>query len=279
MIARDEAVSINRTIRVLAVSKGTLYHKPQPYIRQRCTRQPTSPTVIAAVQDICSRKSTFGAPRVRAILRRDYGHVLSYYRVRRIMRELGLLISRIGAVRSRRPHTGEIAVERSNMRWASDITAIMPWNRDKGRFTYVLDCCDRSIIAWRFERHIQACDIEQMVQEALMTRFGGELPNGYGVEFLHDNGPEYREGVLQKSLKSWHVKDCSTPTYSPQSNGMCEAFNGTFKRDYVYENCLDDFETVKTQIGKWVEEYNTFAPHSALGMMTPNEYFNYKLAA
>jgi putative transposase len=195
------------------------------------------------------------------------------------MREEGLLIARTDQPRNRRPHTGVIAVERSNKRWASDITAIVPWNRDKGRFTYVLDCCDRSIIAWRFERHIQACDIEQMVQEALYKRFGGTVPDGGGIEFLHDNGPEYIEHQLQKNLVSWNVKDCHTPTYSPQSNGMCESFNGTFKRDYVYQNCLENFENVKEQIEKWVEEYNTFAPHSALGMMTPIEYFNYKMAA
>ncbi len=118
-----------------------------------------------------------------------------------------------------------------------------------------------------------------MLQEAIMARFGGELPNGHKVEFLHDNGPEYIENKLQENLVLWNVKNCHTPTYSPQSNGMCESFNGTFKRDYVYANCLDDFETVKEQIGKWVEEYNTFAPHSALGMMTPKEYFNYKMAA
>jgi len=80
-------------------------------------------------------------------------------------------------------------------------------------------------------------------------------------------------------LALWNVKDCRTPTYSPQSNGMCEAFNGTFKRDYVYENCLEDFETVEKQIEQWIEEYNNFAPHSALKMMTPEEFFNYKLAA
>jgi putative transposase len=195
------------------------------------------------------------------------------------MREEGLLICHKRSPQSRKPHSGTISVEKSNTRWASDITAILPWNRDKGRFTYVLDCCDRSIIAWRFERHIQACDIEQMVQEAIMARFGGELPDGHGIKFLHDNGPEYLETKLQSNLKLWNIKDCHRPTYSPQSNGMCEAFNGIFKRDYVYANCLDDYKTVKEQIGKWVEEYNTFAPHSALGMMTPQEYFNYKMAA
>ena len=64
-----------------------------------------------------------------------------------------------------------------------------------------------------------------------------------------------------------------------QSNGLCEAFHGTFKRDYVYENCLDTPEVVMDRLQEWFDDYNTFAPHSALGMKTPMEFFNYKRAA
>jgi putative transposase len=60
---------------------------------------------------------------------------------------------------------------------------------------------------------------------------------------------------------------------------MCEAFNGTFKRDYVYENCLENPETVYNRIQNWINEYNLFAPHSALEMKTPNEFYNFKTAA
>ena len=75
-----------------------------------------------------------------------------------------------------------------------------------------------------------------------------------------------------------HIDHCTTPTYSPQSNGMCEALNGTFKRDYVYENCLDTPESVYAQIAGWVRTYNSYAPHSALGMKTPEEFFILKTA-
>ncbi|MDW7694825.1 integrase core domain-containing protein [Flammeovirgaceae bacterium SG7u.111] len=98
-------------------------------------------------------------------------------------------------------------------------------------------------------------------------------------QFLHDNGPEYIENNLRKQIALWHIADCSTPVYSPQSNGMCEAFNGTFKRDYVYESCLDNPEMIYSQIRGWIDEYNQYAPHSALDMKTPNEFYNFKTAA
>jgi putative transposase len=53
---------------------------------------------------------------------------------------------------------------------------------------------------------------------------------------------------------------------------MAEAFVKTFKRDYVAGAELRDAETVLAQLGKWFDDYNARAPHSALGMRSPAEY-------
>ena len=55
-------------------------------------------------------------------------------------------------------------------------------------------------------------------------------------------------------------------------SGLAEAFSGTFKRDYVNGAERRDAETVLTQLGGWIDDYNTQAPHSALGMRSPVEY-------
>ncbi|MFT6964092.1 MAG: putative transposase [Flammeovirgaceae bacterium] len=70
---------------------------------------------------------------------------------------------------------------------------------------------------------MQACDIELMLQEALFSRFGESIPKKGKLQFLHDNGPEYIEKGLKKQIKAWQLEDCNTPTYSPQSNGICAA--------------------------------------------------------
>jgi putative transposase len=271
---------MNRTITILGVAKSTVYYKAKDYPeRKRTARKQLCEQMKGAILEITAKKSTYGIPRVKALLKRDYGLNVTKYMVHRYMKEEGLLISRHRTRGSSRPHTGQIAVEVPNTRWASDITSIKCWNGEKLRVAFLMDCCDRSIIAWRAGKHMQAVDIELMIQEGLISRFGTNLPGIGQLQFLHDNGPEFIEKILKKSLKSWNIEDCNTPTYSPQSNGMCEALNGTFKRDYVYESCLDNAQTVLNQIPKWVKEYNTFAPHSSLEMKTPNEFYIFKTAA
>ena len=64
----------------------------------------------------------------------------------------------------------------------------------------------------------------------------------------------------------------TTPAYSPESNGMAEAFVNTIKRDYVPGADLSDAETVLRQLPGWIDDYNRLAPHSSLGMLSPMEF-------
>jgi transposase InsO family protein len=60
---------------------------------------------------------------------------------------------------------------------------------------------------------------------------------------------------------------------SPGVNGLAEAFFGSFKRDYVYQACLETLETVGRQIPVWIDHYNQQAPYSALGMQSPAVFY------
>ena len=68
------------------------------------------------------------------------------------------------------------------------------------------------------------------------------------------------------------LKSCFTKAYSPESNGMAEAFVKTIKRDYVYVNDCDTAQNVAKMLKKWIFDYNNKAPHSGLGMKSPVEY-------
>lgn len=61
----------------------------------------------------------------------------------------------------------------------------------------------------------------------------------------------------------------TTPAYSPQSNGMAKAFVKTLN---VAGADLRDAGSELLQLTQWFEDYNTRAPHSALGMRSSAAY-------
>lgn len=171
--------------------------------------------------------------------------------------------------RSGKLHMGEVMVAEPNHRWATDITGIVAWNNEKGRRAVIIDCADRSIIAWRFGRVMKTQDIIFLVDEALRARG----ISGKGLEFLSDNGPEFASHELRAALRFNGMIACRTPRRSPQSNGLVESFFGSFKRDYVWQSELQTYEEVNRKIGGWIKNYNEKAPHSSLKMKSPAEFY------
>ncbi|MCB9092963.1 MAG: transposase, partial [Halobacteriovoraceae bacterium] len=92
------------------------------------------------------------------------------------------------------------------------------------------------------------------------------------IQWLSDRGSIYRSHNVIEFARTLGLKSCFTAAYSPQSNGMSEAFVGTLKRDYVYTSDCYDAKSVLEMLPEWIKDYNENAPHSGLKMMSPLEY-------
>jgi putative transposase len=125
---------------------------------------------------------------------------------------------------------------------------------------------------WR--RHpLTGADIRTLMDRTLWARFGqATLKAPHAVQWLSDNGPQYKATATGLYGHELGLVPITTPAHSPESNGLAEAFVRTFKRDYVVGAELRDAEAVLAQLGGWLDDYNTQAPHSALGMRSPAEY-------
>ncbi len=117
------------------------------------------------------------------------------------------------------------------------------------------------------------CDL---MMQSMEYRFGfiDKLPQT--IEWLSDNGMYYLARNTIAFARSINMKACTTPTYSPQSNGMAEAFVKTFKRDYVFIHDRPDARTVMSQLHHWFEDYNEHHPHKGLRMKSPREFIRSK---
>lgn len=233
--------------------------------------------ILEALKGIVNGRSTYGYRRAGAILnrrRRLEGKALvNHKRVYRLIRDAGLLLQRHTG-KSTRTHDGKVITLKADLRYCSDGFEIRCWNGERVQVIFSLDCCDREAIAYRASvEHPTALTVQDLMAETVEARFGaGAKMVSHPVEWLTDNGPIYTAQMTREFGRGLGLIVCNTPAYSPQSNGMAEAFVKTFKRDYVYVNELWTAEHVLDQLPAWFADYNEVAPHKALKMKSPREF-------
>lgn len=98
------------------------------------------------------------------------------------------------------------------------------------------------------------------------------MPTSLGINGRHRVGTDCRHHRNSQSPVLPSTVDCFPPVRSPESNGVCEAFVKTSKRDYARVNLCPDAITVLQQLSTWFEDYNAAHPHSSLRMLSPREF-------
>src|SRR6185436_12591072 len=99
-----------------------------------------------------------------------------------------------------------------------------------------LDCCDREVLAYQAQvEHLTGETIRDLMAESIESRFGaGVTTTPTRIEWLTDNGPPYTAAETRAFGAASGFRVVTTPSYSPESNGLAESFIKGFKRDYVY---------------------------------------------
>jgi len=262
----------------LGVSRSNLHDRANGRTKpRRRYHKAQDAAVLPLIERLVTARPTYGYRRITAVLNRQLRSQglapVNHKRIYRIMKANSLLLARKYTERPEHAHGGKVVVMRSNLRWCSDGFEFTCWNGTIIRGAFIIDACDREVIAWRavVNAGISGSDIRDMMLEAVERRFGTfRAPEA--VEILSDNGAPYTARETRIFAHQLGLKPCFTPVQSPQSNGISEAFVNTLKRDYVHVSPLPDAETVLGLIAGWIEDYNDNHPHSGLKMRSPREF-------
>lgn len=240
------------------------------------------PELLKLIQEILKERPAYGYRRVTILLNgklKSQGYKpVNHKRMYRLMKHNKLLLIR-PARKPKRAHTGKVETLLSNTRWCSDSFSIQCWNGDQVHVAFSLDTCDREVMRYIASTiGIDGQAIRDLMLETVEYRFGGvKVP--MPLQWLSDNGSCYTARETVSFGRQMGLDIRTTPAYSPESNGMAEAFVKTFKRDYVVFGDLKDAQTVMSQLSKWMKDYNEQAPHKALKMLSPREFIKQKLAS
>ena len=126
-----------------------------------------------------------------------------------------------------------------------------------------------------FNREALWIEIDTSLPSERVTRVLEMIASWRGLpeQIRMDNGPE----LISKRMAEWADSKGVTLAYiepgKPAQNAYIERFNRTYREDILDAYLFKSLQEVREITEQWIEEYNGFRPHEALGGIPPY-YFN-----
>ena len=81
---------------------------------------------------------------------------------------------------------------------------------------------------------------------------------------------------ISRNLDAWACREKVVLDFSrpgkPTDNAFIESFNARVRAECLNAHVFESLEDAKNILTNWRSDYNKFRPHSALGMLTPEEF-------
>jgi transposase InsO family protein len=89
------------------------------------------------------------------------------------------------------------------------------------------------------------------------------------TSIMTDNGSAYRSRRFAQLLRRLKIRHLRTRPYTPRTNGKAERFIQTLLREWAYAYCYPNSDARTRELPFWIEHYNFYRPHSAIGKQPP----------
>lgn len=270
MEAEKACFPVKLMARLLGVSRSGFYD----WARRRPPEDPWSGAREAVGRCWLESDRRFGARSVRAVLA-SRGMRLALYRVRRLMRELGIRgVAPNSRKRTTVPDPGAPArpdLVRRNFEPPVPTTVLcgdITYLRTGQGWLYlatVIDLCTRMVVGWALSERMTA-DIAVSALE--MARSRGYVAGG--AIFHSDRGAQYTSRLLAEWAAASDVRLSAGRTGSCHDNAVAESFFATLKNEmYSLRSWPTRAEARSAVVGFIEGHYNRRRPHSTIGYQTP----------
>lgn len=272
--------AVRRMARLLEVSASGCY----AYVK-RCAATVLTPREqrradleVKSVQAHKDSGGTYGSPRITAELR-DRGEVVGAKTVARVMAGIGIggMSPRTFKVRTtvadpRASFPPDLVDRRFDQGrpdavWLTDIT-YLSCGEGEVFLCAIRDGHSRKVLGYSVADHIGAGMVATAIGAAVATRGGacrGTVPHS-------DRGGEYTANLTARSCFRHGLCRSMGATGICRDNSPAESFWSTFKHEHHYRHVYATKAELVAAVDKWVTFYNSVRRHSALGMISPDDY-------
>ncbi len=215
------------------------------------------------------KRPRYGYRRAHAIAKKE-GFIVNRKRVQRIWREEGLKVTRKAIKRSRTGSSDtdpkRLKAEHQNHVWAIDYQDDQTVDGRRLRYLNIVDEHTREVLAVEVARSITADKTVEVLEELVETR-------GLSPDFIRsDNGPELTSHALADWCRLSGTHAAFIEPGSPWQNPYVESLNGRLRDELLNQELFFTLLEAQVLAEDWRTGHNKNHPHSALGMLSPNEF-------
>jgi len=228
--------------------------------------------LAARLQRLICKHPTYGYRRLWALLRFGEGVIVNRKAVYRVL-ELKRWFCHQRSVTPRpRVQARRSRADKSNERWATDVTHIDCGNDGWAHLAVVIDCHDREIIGYELALRAGAKEAERAIEGACIARFGTLRPQGQTPLLRSDNGLIVQSRRFRAACRDYLLRQKFITPYTPEQNGIVERFFRSLKEECVWQHNFADFPQARRAIVRWLDWYNGQRPHQSLGYLSPQQF-------
>ena len=271
MIDRGSKLPVTRQAELLDLSRSSVYYTPRPLSDRDLG-------LMRRLDELHLQLPFYGSRKLTRELQKE-GHEVGRRHVVTLMRRMG-----IEAI-YRRPRTsipareatirpyllGNLAINRPNQVWASDIT-YLPMAHGFLYLVAILDVASRKVLAFRLSNTLSADSCVEALEEAL-AKFGApEI-------FNTDQGSQFTSEEWIKVLDDASVAISMDGKGRWIDNVFIERLWRSVKYEEVYLHGYTNGTEARNSLTKYFSFYNARRSHQALEYRTPDEVYFEALAA
>jgi len=271
-----KAYPVTILCKVMKVSRSGFYEYLKRYV-DNPTDNTNDMLLKARIKAIFKlSRSSYGSRRMLEQLRSE-GHKIGRYKVRRLMRDLGLKAKkrRRFKVTTASRHSFPVAanildrkfnVEKPNSVWTADISYV--WTLEGWLYlAVVMDLFSRQIVGWAIDKRIK----KQLALDALAMAFWRRKPLP-GLLHHSDRGSQYACHDYQKRLEQYDMIPSMSRKGNCWDNAPTERFFRSLKTERLDGLRFSTRESARMEIIDYITYYNALRLHSTLGYVSPMGY-------
>jgi transposase InsO family protein len=238
---------------VIGFSRSAYYEAKQPKeVKEKGVKDAE---LLEKIQRIKLEHPFWGYRRLTAWLVYREKFLVNHKKVRRLMKENGLMVTQTVHKAKRAPQRSKPRAEKPRQYWGIDMTKFMIPR-----------------VGWDISIRSKAEDWKRALEMGINNEFPKGV-RGQGLSLISDNGSQPTARSFMKDTANLEIEQIFTSYNNPKGNADTERMMRTIKEEILWINEFSSLEEAKEKLNTWFKkDYNKNYVHSTLEFKSPEEF-------